>query len=106
MKISVSKSFKLIVSVFVLAALMFPQEIVAQNKKKRKKKDEVTTVAPKLKEKKAKKISDLVKSSKKIEGLFTVYQDTITGSLQMEIKEDQIEFINCCVGFKTCKVFG
>src|SRR6185436_16179492 len=29
-------------------------------------------------------------SSKKVEGLFTLYQDTATGSLQMYIKKDQL----------------
>ncbi len=40
-------------------------------------------------------ISDKVKSSKKIEGLFTLYQDTVTGSLQIYVKKSQLgkEFI-------------
>jgi Met-zincin/Domain of unknown function (DUF5117) len=46
---------------------------------------------------KAKKtgITDKVKSSKKTEGLFTLYQDTITGSVQLYIKKKQLgkEFI-------------
>jgi len=46
---------------------------------------------------KAKKmgIADKIKSSKKTEGLFTVYQDTATGSVQLYIKKDQLgkEFI-------------
>ncbi|WP_170309927.1 zinc-dependent metalloprotease [Seonamhaeicola maritimus] len=67
-----------------------PQNIEAQRKKTRKNKDEVAAVAPKPKTPKKKTISDLVKKSKKIEGLFTIYQDTINGSLQMLISEDQI----------------
>jgi hypothetical protein len=35
-------------------------------------------------------ITDKVKSSKKIEGLFTVYQDTVTGSVQLYVKKDQV----------------
>ena len=35
-------------------------------------------------------ITDKVKSSKKIDGLFTVYQDTATGSLQLFVKKDQL----------------
>lgn len=35
-------------------------------------------------------ISDKVKSSKKTEGLFTVYQDTATGSMQLYVKKDQL----------------
>lgn len=36
-------------------------------------------------------ITDKVKSSKKHAGLFTVYQDTVTGSVQMYIRKDQLE---------------
>lgn len=46
---------------------------------------------------KAKKagITDKVKTSKKTEGLFTIYQDTVTGSVQLYIKKKQLgkEFI-------------
>jgi hypothetical protein len=35
-------------------------------------------------------ITDKVKSSKKKEGLFTVYQDTATGSMQLYVKKDQV----------------
>lgn len=40
-------------------------------------------------------IIDKVKSSRKIDGLFTLYQDTATGSIQMYIKKNQVgkEFI-------------
>ncbi len=40
-------------------------------------------------------VSEKVKSSKKIDGLFTLYQDTVTGSLQLYVKKDQLgkEFI-------------
>jgi len=40
-------------------------------------------------------VADKVKSSKKIEGLFTLYQDTLTGSVQIYIKKEQLgkEFI-------------
>jgi hypothetical protein len=79
-----------------LAAFLMPHSIEAQRKKK-KKKEETTEVAPKPPKKDEKKtIADLTKSSKEIEGLFTMYQDTINGSLQMVISEDQIdkEFIH------------
>ncbi len=42
------------------------------------------------KPKKPKTISELTKSSKKMEGLFTIYQDTISGELKMEIGNDQL----------------
>jgi len=36
-------------------------------------------------------ITDKVKSSSKAEGLFTVYQDTATGSVQLYIRKDQLD---------------
>ncbi|TDH26859.1 DUF5117 domain-containing protein [Segetibacter sp. 3557_3] len=41
---------------------------------------------------KAKKpgIAEKIKSSKKSDGLFTVYQDTVTGSVQLYVKKDQL----------------
>src|SRR5215471_7201899 len=40
-------------------------------------------------------ITDKVKASKKIDGLFTMYQDTTTGSVQIYVKKNQLgkEFI-------------
>ncbi|MEI9810786.1 MAG: hypothetical protein WDO16_24560 [Bacteroidota bacterium] len=35
-------------------------------------------------------ITDKVKASKKISGLFTIYQDTATGSVQLFVKKDQL----------------
>ncbi|RZK58824.1 MAG: DUF5117 domain-containing protein [Pedobacter sp.] len=35
-------------------------------------------------------IAEKVKSSKKIDGLFTLYRDTVTGGLQMYVKKDQL----------------
>lgn len=44
----------------------------------------------------AKKISDLIKKHAVYEGLFTIYQDSVSGSVKMLIKKDQIgkEFIH------------
>ena len=42
------------------------------------------------KEKAEKTIADLTKSSKKISGLFTIYQDTISGSIKMIVRENQL----------------
>ena len=36
-------------------------------------------------------IEELVESSKKFEGLFTIYQDTITGALQLLVYDDQLD---------------
>ncbi|SFZ91503.1 protein of unknown function [Flaviramulus basaltis] len=62
----------------------------AQNKKKKKKKDETETPVKPEEKTKEKTIEELVKSSKEIDGLFKIYQDTITGTLQMVVSENQI----------------
>ena len=78
---------------FTLAFCFSPTATQAQKKKKKKNKNNTEVVAPAPK--KEKSINELTKSSKKIEGLFTIYQDTITGSIQMLVTQDQIgkEFI-------------
>lgn len=82
-------SLKINLSVFLLILFLVPLNSSAQKKKKRKK-DATTTITPKPKITKKKTIADLVKRSEKIEGLFTMYQDTVNGSLQMLISEEQI----------------
>ena len=84
---NVIKCFCLIIT---MSFFLTPLNIEAQNKKKKKKKNDTETVVTPSKKDKEKSIKDLTKSSKKIDGLFTIYQDTITGSLQMVITEDQI----------------
>lgn len=37
-----------------------------------------------------KKIADEIKGANKIDGLFTLYQDTVSGSVDLEIRQDQI----------------
>lgn len=73
---------------FALALCFSTTSVEAQNKKKKKKKNNTEVTAPN--QKKEKSIAELTKSSKKIEGLFTIYQDTITGSIQMLVTENQI----------------
>lgn len=82
---------KLIGLAILLTAFIVPQNVEAQRKKKRKKDEVVAPVKPAPKKPKEKKIGDLVKSSKEIDGLFKIYQDTITGSLQMVISNDQLD---------------
>jgi len=48
-------------------------------------------VADTMKIKKTLSINDKIKSSRKTEGLFTLYQDTVTGNLQMYVKKDQLD---------------
>ena len=73
----------------ILNAYLFRGEDVNAQFWKKKKKETITTKKKPLK-KKEKSIKDLTKSSKKIEGLFTIYQDTITGSVKLLVKEDQL----------------
>jgi hypothetical protein len=43
-----------------------------------------------VKAKKPSGISDKIKSSRKVDGLFTVYQDTATGTVQLYVKKNQL----------------
>jgi predicted Zn-dependent protease len=70
--------------------LMAPLNAEAQKRDKKKKGKNAQTEMPKPKKDAKKSIKDLTKSSKKIEGLFDVYRDTVNGSIQMIISEDQI----------------
>ena len=89
MNIKKRNVFRLLSLAFVTCAFIAPQNLEAQRKKK-KKKSKTEAVMPKPKSK-TKSIKDLTKSSKKIEGLFTMYRDTITGSLQMLISDAHLD---------------
>lgn len=79
------------VAVFMVTFfLMTSNSLEAQNKRKKKEKTNIENTASSEKKSKEKTIKELVKSSKEIDGLFKIYQDTITGSLQMIIKESQL----------------
>jgi hypothetical protein len=69
----------------------FAQE--KSNKKKKNKKEIEAAKIDSINNKKTAKISieDKIKGSKKIDGLLTVYQDTVTGSMQLYIKKNQLE---------------
>jgi len=77
----------------ILAATLFilitfsVQPINAQ-KKKKSKKDKTEASIEKKGDKKS--IIDITKKSISYKGLFTIYQDSITGDIKMVIKEDQI----------------
>jgi len=82
---------------FCMLALFLVDGIdaVAQKKKKGKAAAAKASPAPK-KNKGPKKVSDEIKKLKEIDGLFTLYRDSTTGSVKMVIKEDQLnkEFIH------------
>ena len=87
MKIKKQNVITLLMLSFVLCAFIAPQNLEAQRKKKRKKDKTEAAAKPKSKEK---SVKELTKSSEKIEGLFTIYRDTITGALQMLISDKQL----------------
>lgn len=90
MMLNKTQSNNLTCLIFFLLIAFCPLNMEAQKKKKDKKKDKTEVEATAPKKDKKKTIADLTKSSKKIEGLFTIYQDTITGSLQIQISENQL----------------
>ena len=63
----------------------------AQDKSKTTAAPPTPAVADTSKPKKPAGITDKVKASRKIDGMFTVYQDTTTGSLQLYVKKDQLD---------------
>ena len=70
------------IKLFVVLSLFTLNTVIAQNND--------TKITDKKKDEKSKTLEDFIKSSKKIEGLFDIYQDTITGQVQMLIREDQL----------------
>ena len=70
------------IKLFLVLSLFTFNTVIAQNND--------TKITDKKKDEKSKTLEDFIKSSKKIEGLFDIYQDTITGQVQMLIREDQL----------------
>ena len=75
--------FRLICLFLFSSLLLIPENSFAQKKKKRNKTEVTADISKKSKTKKS--IKALTSSSKKIDGLFTIYQDTITGAMKMLI---------------------
>ena len=70
------------IKLFLVLSLFTLNTVIAQNND--------TKITDKKKDEKSKTLEDFIKSSKKIEGLFDIYQDTITGQVQMLIRENQL----------------
>ena len=70
------------IKLFLVLSLFTLNTVIAQNND--------TKITDKKKDEKSKTLEDFIKSSKKIEGLFDIYQDTITGQVQMLVREDQL----------------
>ncbi len=91
MKTLHSRRFRILCTLFLTFSFLGVQTTDAQIWKRKKKEDKKVAPKPKPKPKKKEKtIKDLTKSSKKIEGLFTIYQDTVTGAIKLLVKEDQL----------------
>ncbi|TCI90647.1 zinc-dependent metalloprotease [Tenacibaculum sp. M341] len=87
-----TKRPRVLLSIFLALIFLGINDIDAQRKKRKKKKKGATTEMPmKKKEKPKKTIADLTKKSNKIEGLFTVFQDSITGDVKLLVKKDQLD---------------
>jgi len=72
--------------IMISLILLHSISIIAQEKKENENKEDKVE-----KKDKSKSIADLTKSSKKIDGLFPIFQDTINGKLKMVISKDQFE---------------
>ena len=88
-KIKPSK-LKVLCTLFLTISVLGIQDANAQFWKKKKKQVKTTSVKKTPPKRKGNSIKSLTKSSKKIEGLFTIYQDTVTGSVKLLIKQDQL----------------
>ncbi|PWG06417.1 zinc-dependent metalloprotease [Polaribacter aquimarinus] len=92
MKTIHSSKFKILFTLFLTLSVIGTQDANAQFWKKKKKEVKKTTTTKKAPpKKKGKSIKSLTKSSKKIEGLFTIYQDTVTGSIKLLVKKKQLD---------------
>jgi len=83
-----NRNYFKIASIALISILFLSVNPASAQKKKKGKKGKTET---KKKDKDAlKKISEVTKKSKKIDGLFTIYQDTVTGSIKMVVSEAQL----------------
>ena len=88
MPLSTEKSLTKAITFVLLFTLLTPAASIAQKKKKDKDKGKDAAVTPPKDA--PKKIADLIKKCAKYEGLFTLYQDSTTGSLQMLVEDKHL----------------
>ena len=74
----------------ILFLILFFSSLAVFPQKKSSKKSKSSTESSKKAKDAIKKISEVTKRYKKIEGLFDLYQDTINGSMKMVIRKDQV----------------
>src|SRR5687767_6617784 len=79
----------------LVLTLVFPSSGFAQKKKKKDTKNPIVAALDGDKKSDIKSITEVTKKCKKIEGLFTFYQDTTNGSTYLLVKKEQlnVEFI-------------
>jgi len=73
-----------------LVSILFLSVCPASAQKKKKGNKKSKTETPKKDKDAPKKISEVTKKCKMIEGLFPIYQDTTTGAIKMIVSKDQI----------------
>lgn len=78
-------------ALFALFLLVCQQQPAYAQRKRDKHKDDKPVEAPKPPAQSTASISDKVKKCKKIDGLFTLYRDTASGSLMMLVKKEQFD---------------
>ncbi len=69
----------------------FGETVEAQKKRKKRKKTDDTVSKVHEQSQNENSIEELVRPSKKIEGLFTFYQDTLSGSLKLLVTKEQLD---------------
>ena len=74
----------------VIAGLLTFQPVEAQKKSKKKKGADTEAAKPEKKKDPFKTIEEVTKSSKLVDGLFNIYQDTLTGKLLMKVTSEQL----------------
>lgn len=88
---------KLLLAGLLLIGTLAGVDANAQKKNKGKKNANIAAkpTSPEPPKEKKPTLAEKVKSSKKLKGLFTIYQDTITGSVQLYVKKSQLgkEFV-------------
>lgn len=80
-----------LLAIAVVAILLFDVGSAMAQKKKKKKGDAPTEQAEQKDKKKDPTVEEKTESSKKIDGLFVLYQDTVKGSVQLFVKNDQLD---------------
>ncbi len=85
-----TKRPRLVLLIFLALTLINVNDINAQRRKNKKDKQEKAKTEKSKKKKPKKTIADLTKKSKKIDGLFTIFRDSVTGNTKLLVKKEQL----------------